>query len=104
EVDDVAIVVTEELNLDVLGFVEETLDKDSSVSESGLGLGSGSVEGLLEVLLLADYAHTTATTTIGRLNDDGESVGISERLDDLESLDRTLGTRNDRNIGRNSEL
>ena len=36
QVDDIALVVTEKLDLNVLGLVEEALDEDSSVAESRL--------------------------------------------------------------------
>ena len=38
EMDDVALVVTEKLDFNVLGLVEEALDEDGSVAESRLGL------------------------------------------------------------------
>jgi len=38
EMDDVALVVTEKLDFNVLGLVEEALDEDSSVTEGRLGL------------------------------------------------------------------
>jgi hypothetical protein len=37
EMDDVALVITEKLDFNVLGLVEEALDEDSSVTESRLG-------------------------------------------------------------------
>jgi len=38
EMDDVALVVTEKLDFNVLGLVEEALDEDGSVTEGRLGL------------------------------------------------------------------
>jgi hypothetical protein len=38
EMDDVALVVTEKLDFNVLGLVEEALDEDGSVTESRFGL------------------------------------------------------------------
>ena len=93
---DVAVVVSEELDLNVLGLVEEALDEDGSVAESSLGLGGGAVEGLLQRLLLADDTHTASTTTVGGLDDDGEAEFVSEFLDVLELLNGTLSTRNNR--------
>lgn len=99
QVDDVAVVVSEELDLNVLGLVEEALDENGAVAEGGLGLGGGAVKGLLERLLLADDTHTAATATVGGLDDDGEAVFVSELLDVLELLDGALGTGDDRDAG-----
>jgi hypothetical protein len=99
QVHDVAVVVTEKLDLNVLRLIEEALDEDGAVSEGGLGLGGGAVEGLLQRRLLADDAHSAATATEGGLDDDGEAVFVGELLDVLELLDGTLGTWNDRDAG-----
>jgi hypothetical protein len=48
QVDDVAMIITEELDLNVLGLVKEALDKDGAVAECGLGLRRGSLEALFE--------------------------------------------------------
>lgn len=99
QVDDVAVVVSEELDLNVLGLVEEALDEDGAVAEGGLGLGGGAIKGLLESLLLADDTHTAATATVGGLDDDGEAVFVGELLDILELLDSALGTGDDWDAG-----
>lgn len=104
QVDNIALVVTEQLDLNVLGLVEESLNKDGAVTERGQGLGGSSLEGLLERLLLADYSHTSTTTTEGSLDDDGETILVSELLDLLESRDSTLGTRDDGDVGSKGEL
>lgn len=104
QVDNVAVVVTEELDLDVLGLVEEALDEDGTVAKGRLGLGGGTLEALLQSLGLADDAHTTATTTIGGLDDDGESILVSEGLDLLVGSDSTFGTGDNGDIGSNGEL
>lgn len=104
QVDNVAVVVTKELDLNVLGLVEEALDENGAVAESALGLGGGTLEGLLQGSLIADDTHTTATTAIGSLDDDGEAVLVGEILDGLEGVDSTLGTRDDGDTGGNGDL
>ena len=64
QVDDIAMIVTQELDFNMLGLVEESLDKDGAVSEGTLRLGCGSLKRLLELGLLADHTHTASTTTI----------------------------------------
>jgi hypothetical protein len=104
QVDNVTVVVTEKLNLNVLGLVEETFDKDSSVAEGSLGLRGGALERLLETLLLADYSHTTTTTSEGSLDDNGETILVGELLHLLEPCDSARGTRHNRNVGGVGEL
>jgi len=96
QVHDVSVVVSEELDLNVLWLVEEALDEHCAVAEGGLSLGCGSIKRLLQRRLLADYTHTTATTTISCLDDDWEAIFVGKFLDILEPLNRTLGTRYDR--------
>lgn len=103
QMNDVAVVVSKQLDLNMLGLVEEALDEDSSVSESRLGLGRGSLKGLLKPLGLPDNTHTTAATTKGSLDDDWESILIGETLDILESLHSTLGSWDDGDTGGNGE-
>lgn len=104
QMDDVAVVVTKELNLDVLGLVEEPLDENGAVTEGALGLGGGAFERLLEGSRIADDTHATAATTVGRLDDDGEAILVCELLDLLECANSTLGTGDDRDVGGNSDL
>lgn len=104
EMDDVAVVVTEQLDLDMLGLVKEALNEDSTVAESGLGLRGGTLEGLLQTLLVANHTHTATATTVGSLDDDGEAIFVGELLDLLKGADSTLGAGDDWNIGGNGEL
>lgn len=104
QMDNVAVVVTEQLDLDVLRAVEETLNEDSTVAESRLGLGCSSLEGLLEALGFADDSHTTATTSVGSLDNDGETILVGKGLDLLVRGDSVLCARNDGDIGGNGKL
>jgi hypothetical protein len=74
----VAMVITQQLNLNVLWLVEEALDEDRTVAESGLGLGCGTLKMLLQRVLVAHNTHTTTTATIRGLDDDWEAVLVGE--------------------------
>lgn len=104
QVDNVAVVVTKKLDLDVLGLVEEALDENGAVAKGTLGLGGGALEGLPQGSLLADDTHTTTTSAIGSLDDDGEAVLVGEVLDGLEGVDSTLSTGDDGDTGGNGKL
>jgi hypothetical protein len=104
EVNNVAVAITQKLDFNVLGTVQEALDENGTVTKGRLGLGCSTLEGLLELLLLPDDSHTTTTTTKGGLDDDGESVLVGEALDFFKSLDRTVGTGDDGNLALDGEL
>lgn len=99
EVDAVALSVTQQLDFDVAGSVEESLDEDRSVAEGRLGLGNGSLEPFLEVLLLAYDSHATSTAAHGGLDDDGKAILLDERVGEVVRLDGTVGTWDDRHLG-----
>lgn len=88
------MVVTKQLDLNVLGFVKESLNEDGSVAKGGLGLGSGTLEVLFQGLGFANNSHTSATTTIGSLDNDGEAKLVGEGLNFLVPGNSTFGTRN----------
>jgi hypothetical protein len=104
QVDDVTVAVTQKLDFNVLGAVQEALDEDGAVTKGRLGFGCGTLEGLLELLLLPDDSHTTTTTTKGSLDDDGESVLVGEALDFFELLDGAVGAGNDGDLALDGEL
>lgn len=103
EMDHVSVVVTEQLHFDMLWFIQETLDEDGAVSEGRLGLGSGTFKGVLERLLIPDDTHSAATTAESGLDDDGEAIGVRERLDLLESRDGVRGSGDDRDLAVDRE-
>ena len=70
-VDDVAVRVGEDLDLDVAGPVDELLEVDAGVLEGGLGLVAGRLEGDGEVGLVAADPHPLAAAAGGRLDQDG---------------------------------
>jgi len=104
EVNDVAMVVAEQLNLDVLWLVQESFDKYGAVAESRLGLGDGALKGILELLLFPDDAHTAAAAAKGCLDDDGEAKLVGEALDVLVSLDRAGRAGDAGDVGLGGQL
>jgi hypothetical protein len=104
QVDDVAVVVAEELDFDVLGLVEEPLDKDGAVAEGALGLRGGALKGLLELGLLAHDTHAAATATVGGLDDDGEAILVGELLDLLKGLDGAVCAGDNGDFGGDSNV
>ncbi len=50
EVDEVAVLVAEQLHLDVPGALDELLEEDVGDAERGAGLAAGLVEGLVELV------------------------------------------------------
>ena len=89
-----AVAITEQLHLDMLGSVEEALDKDGTVAEGRFGLGRGAFKGVLETVLVSDDPHAPATATKGCLDDDGKAMFVRELLDLFESTDGPVRPRN----------
>jgi len=103
EMHDIAVVVAEQLDLDVLGLVEEALDEDGAVAKGRLGLGGGALERVLEGRLLAHDTHAAAAAAKGRLDDDGEAILVGEGFDVLELLDRARGAGHDGHFALDGE-
>ena len=80
EVDDVAVAVGEDLDLDVARVGQVALDVDARVAEELLALAAGALEGLLELGLLERDAEALAAAAARRL--DGDRVA-DVRVDDL---------------------
>jgi hypothetical protein len=99
QMNNISMVVSEKLDFDVLWLVEKTLNKDCSVTKSRLRFGCSSLEGVFQACLFPYDSHTTSTTSIGCLDDDGEAVFVCEFLDILEFVNRTFGSRNNRHAG-----
>src|SRR4051794_33744161 len=95
QMDDVTLVITKKLDLDMLWLDEEALDEDGSVSESRFRFRDCTLESIFQCALLTHNSHTSTTTTKGSLDDDGEAILVCKGLDILELLDRVLGTRDD---------
>lgn len=102
--DDVALTVADDLNLDVLGGTDVTLDEARSIAEGSQSLRRSSLEEGDEVLALTDDAHALAAATLGGLDHDGKAILIDEILGFLKVGDGTIGTRDDGNAGVDGQL
>ena len=71
EMADRAIVVADDLHLDVAGVADQALDIDAVAAEGGLGLGLAARIGLLELVGVVDDAHAAAAAASDRLDHDG---------------------------------
>ena len=82
EVDDVAVVVGQDLHLDVPGLDDELLDVDAAVAEGGLGLGLGGVEAGAQGDVVVGDAHAASAAAGGGLDEDrvADLVGELQRL------------------------
>ena len=69
---DLVAIVGEDLDLDMTGTRDETLDVERAVAERAFGVAAGRIEGGLGVLALVDFAHPDATATGGRLHEHRE--------------------------------
>lgn len=79
EVNHVAVVVAQDLHLDVARPLDELLDKHPAVPERLLGLVRGANERVLELALTADHADAPAASAHRRLQDDREA-GLGGKL------------------------
>src|SRR5690606_6782500 len=82
EVDDVAVMVAENLDLDVTRILDVLLDVDVAVAERGLGVALRRLERLGEIRSRADDAHAAPAAARHGLDDDR----IAELLRDLQRL------------------
>src|SRR6201996_7694726 len=82
EVHDVAVPVCQYLNLDVPGTQHKSLQEQSVVAEGGSRLPTGADERGWQVSRLLDHAHTFATATGGRL-DENRVADLVGGLDQL---------------------
>src|SRR5262252_5687846 len=71
QVDDIAVLVRKDLDLDVPGLADVLLDVDGRVTEGGAGGGPRALDCRPQVLLLLDHLHADATASPRWLDDDG---------------------------------
>jgi hypothetical protein len=91
---DVSVVVSQQLDLNMLWLVEETFHEDSSVTKGRFGFRSSTRERVLQVFLFSHDSHTPSTTSVSCLDDDREAIFVCELLHILEFVDCTLSSRN----------
>src|SRR5690606_22640409 len=71
EVDDVAVRVGEDLDLDVPGALDEPFEEEGVVTERRRRFATGGFERGGQILRVLDEAHALAATTGGRLDEHG---------------------------------
>lgn len=74
QMDNISLTIRKQLDLDVTGLVEKSLNEDGTVAKGLLGLRSGTLKALGKVGLRADNTHTTSSTAHGSFDNDGESI------------------------------
>jgi hypothetical protein len=99
QVDDVSVVVSQQLDLNVLRFVEESFNEDCSVAKGGFRLRCSAVERIFQVFLLSHNSHTSSATAECRLDDDWEAKLVCEFLDILKFLNWAFCTWDDWDFG-----
>src|SRR5690606_2854277 len=99
QVDDVAVAVGDDLNLDVARLLEIALHIDGAVAEGGQGLGLGRLHGLDQIIGRLGHLHAATAAAGGRLDDQGEADGLG-RLDGLfDRLDLAVRAGDDGDAG-----
>jgi hypothetical protein len=73
EMDDVAVFVAEDLDLDVFGARDVFFEEDGGVAEGAAGLGLGLVEEIGEIGGLVDDAHAATAAAEGGFDDEGKA-------------------------------
>ena len=76
--DHVPVLVGHDLRLDVPGAVQEALHEALAAAESGDGLAHGRLEGRLDLLDLVHDLHASPAAAVGGLDDDRQTVRLSE--------------------------
>ena len=104
QVNDVAVRVGQDLDLDVPRPLDQLLHEQRAVTERGLGLASAALERLGHRVRGSHRAHTAAASSGCRL----EHHGIAEQTPEFPRFvrrrDRSVAARNDRDIEGSREL
>ncbi len=96
--DDVAVLVGDDLGLDVAGLVEVLLDEALAATEGCDGLTGGRLEQLGDFLDGLGDLHAAATAAEGGLDRNGHAVLLGERDDLVGVLDGVLGAGSHRSL------
>ncbi len=104
EVQDVALLVGEDLDLHVPGLDDELFEIDVAVAEGGLGLGLGRIERRPQADVVVDDPHAAAAAAGDGLDDDrvADLVGELHRLGLVG--DGAFGARDDGDLGLAGDL
>ena len=104
QVDHVAVVIGQDLDLHVLGAAQVLLDEDLVVAEGLLGLVDGLLELLGHVLGLVDDPHTAAAAAVGSLQHDGIADLLSDLQGFLGGLDGVVHAGDDGHVRGDGDL
>ena len=96
EMDGVTDSIGENLHFNVSGTFKETLNENSSVTESGLGFRDSSFEGVLKIGLLSDNTHTTSSSSHCSLDNNREAILLDEGISVQVGIHGSRSTWNDR--------
>ena len=102
QMDEVAVLVAEELDLDVAGVRDEALEEHIADTEGATGLAAGLVEGVVELFRRLGNAHAAPAAAHGGLDDDGVAELRGDAVGLLVGGDG-LATGEDRNACRIGE-
>ena len=91
QVHHVAVLVADELDLDVAGLGEVTLQVHAAVAEAGQGLGRGHGIELLQLVLVQGHAHAATAAAGGGLDDDRVAHGARGADGLVQGLDQAVG-------------
>ena len=104
EVDRVALLVGEHLDLDVARVGQVAFEVDGVVGEELLALARGALEGLLQLVGLHRDAEALAAAAARGLDRDRVADLLGDLLRVLDRLDRLGGPRHDRHAGALHQL
>ena len=90
QVDDVAVVVGDHLDLDVAGMLDVFFEIDVAVAERGLGLGLGLLEGGLQRQIVQGDAHAAPAAAGRRLDQHRKTQLVGQRHGLRLALDQSL--------------
>ena len=99
EVDDFAVFVAQELELNVSGLLDILFDVDAAVTESLFGFGAGALKFFGEGGRIMDDAHPFAAATGDSLDDDRKADALGFLDGFALIIDRTVGARHAGNLG-----
>lgn len=89
------MVVIEELNFNVFGFVEEMFNEDGVVFEGVFCFGGGFFEGFFEGSFFMYNMYIMIIIVISSFDDDGEVIFVCESFDFFKFFDGVFGVWDD---------
>src|SRR5271165_4978154 len=102
KVNEVTMLVTEDLDLDVSRTLNQLFEIDFARAKGALGLTRSTAHGAFELALRGDRAHSLAATAGRRFQQNGIADGGSDAARLVETRDALLGAGHDWRPGVNS--